>query len=496
MTDIRRLDDDLRRILTHLADELLPLTPWLNDAKPYAPPGAFPWREGPGPWSLTMSDLGFLPFFEGLLAETSGDIDLVARFERVSRDPLASCPILDVESWRAGRGLAKVAQFDIGDSRNMPVDDKNRLCSRAPLYAEFWPLLRATVGQAEVDARAAGAPLDWSRLTAELLTDRCKSWPYWQPRASSTFMRQLRKDVLYAALGARNPAPLPGATRCSSSSASIAGRVTLTREPTRRRRSRSSGEPGAHPGGARSRRGAAAAHPGAAAGRRALGQRQIRLRGRAMKEVDFVVIGSSGGGGTISWLLAKAGFEVVVLEQGADSFKPIHDDVLPAPVNPALRRFNPDPHDEYRYRVEQPVVQTEGREETTTPFARRTPSKPSPSTGMDSVDAGRRLDDLGRLGPPGAPHRLSPQDPFRGHEPARSTRRLGLRRPGLARRLRRDGPVLQRGRDAAGDQRRSAVHQRGYRVFPWYERFSGAPYWERSSGEWKPTLPSPGRRCR
>ncbi len=209
MTDIHRLDDDLRRILTHLADELLPLTPWLNDAKPYTPPGALPWREGPGPWSLTMSDLGFLSFFEGLLAETSGDIDLVARFERVSRDPLASCPILDVESWRAGRGLAKAAQFDIGDSRNMPVDDKNRLCSRAPLYAEFWPLLRATVGQSEADAKAAGAPLDWSRLTAELLTDRCKSWPYWQPRASSTFMRQLRKDVLYAALGARNPAPLP-----------------------------------------------------------------------------------------------------------------------------------------------------------------------------------------------------------------------------------------------------------------------------------------------
>ena len=65
-----------------------------------------------------------------------------------------------------------------------------------------------------------------------------------------------------------------------------------------------------------------------------------------MKEVDFVIIGSSGGGGTISWLLAKAGFEVVVLEQGSDWFKPIQDDGRPEPQNPALRRFNPDPHDE------------------------------------------------------------------------------------------------------------------------------------------------------
>ena len=40
-----------------------------------------------------------------------------------------------------------------------------------------------------------------------------------------------------------------------------------------------------------------------------------------MNNVDFVVIGSSGGGGTIGWLLAMAGFSVVMLELGSDSEK-------------------------------------------------------------------------------------------------------------------------------------------------------------------------------
>ena len=208
MSDIGKLDGGLRRILEHLADELLPLTRWINDAKPYTPPGDLPWREGAGPWSLSVRELGFIRFFEGLLAETSGDIDLVAHFEKVSREPLARAPIPDVETWRSARGLSRAARFDIGDSRNLPVDDKNQLDSRAQFYTEFWPLLRAAVGQAEAEATAAGEPTDWALLTAELLTDQSKAWPSWQPRVSSTFMNQLLRDVLYAVLGTRNPAPV------------------------------------------------------------------------------------------------------------------------------------------------------------------------------------------------------------------------------------------------------------------------------------------------
>lgn len=64
-----------------------------------------------------------------------------------------------------------------------------------------------------------------------------------------------------------------------------------------------------------------------------------------MTTYDFVVVGSGGGGGTIGWLLAKAGFKVAMLEQGPD---------LQRELNQAGDAYNAVVHDEYRFRLGNP----------------------------------------------------------------------------------------------------------------------------------------------
>src|SRR5262249_20021352 len=87
-----------------------------------------------------------------------------------------------------------------------------------------------------------------------------------------------------------------------------------------------------------------------------------------MENADFVVIGSSGGGGTIAWVLAKAGFRVVILELGADWAQPLEKDFPPYtpppgehPLDYDDRRYNPYPHDEYRFRIGRPELKRRPR---------------------------------------------------------------------------------------------------------------------------------------
>lgn len=66
-----------------------------------------------------------------------------------------------------------------------------------------------------------------------------------------------------------------------------------------------------------------------------------------MQVYDFVIVGSGGGGGVVAWVLGKAGFQVLLLEQGADWWQTLDAEQA---------RYSPASHDEYRFRIERPEV--------------------------------------------------------------------------------------------------------------------------------------------
>ncbi len=88
-----------------------------------------------------------------------------------------------------------------------------------------------------------------------------------------------------------------------------------------------------------------------------------------MEEADFAVIGSSGGGGTIAWLLARAGFKVFLAELGPDIAEHLDRQNL---------QYNAATHDEHRFRLGRPALHRRPRGDyntflSTDPGAKVTP---------------------------------------------------------------------------------------------------------------------------
>ncbi|HKH45931.1 MAG TPA: hypothetical protein VKM72_14815 [Thermoanaerobaculia bacterium] len=148
---------------------------------------------------LSLRELGAIPFLERLLAETSGDADLIAHFEKVVQDPLRSCPIQEVRDWRARRGLDPEAKFDIVTSENLMRAGEDQPISRAVFYVEYIPLL---VQAARAAKKAPG--YDSAIFAKELSKNESKFWPS-SSQKSAFLIKRLLEDLLYALMGMQNP---------------------------------------------------------------------------------------------------------------------------------------------------------------------------------------------------------------------------------------------------------------------------------------------------
>ncbi len=89
-------------------------------------------------------------------------------------------------------------------------------------------------------------------------------------------------------------------------------------------------------------------------------------------QANFVVVGSGGGGGTIAWLLAKAGYSVVLLEQGHDITREFEE--VPRHADDT-DGFNSSTHREEYFRLRRPDPKRRLRGDYTT--FRRSESEPA-----------------------------------------------------------------------------------------------------------------------
>ncbi len=201
------LTSEMRDDLAELANGIAPLQQWIEQKKynpekdPTFSGKAMPWR-APGA-SLTPAKTGLIDFFEGLLRETSDDVQSKNTWEKIAADPLSRFPIDDVHTWRAERGLDESASFGIVKSQNVLLDIQNRQIARLTFYQETLPDLAYCLSLSRPDTPAA-----WVTFAQQLFTDQVSAWPG-TAYPASVFLNQFAADLLYAMLGMRNFSAVP-----------------------------------------------------------------------------------------------------------------------------------------------------------------------------------------------------------------------------------------------------------------------------------------------
>jgi choline dehydrogenase-like flavoprotein len=153
-----------------------------------------------------------------------------------------------------------------------------------------------------------------------------------------------------------------------------------------------------------------------------------------MTTKDFVIIGSGGGGGTIAWLLAKAGFSVELLEQGAD---------WSGPLIAEQEKYSTASHDEYRFRIERPELKRRLRGDYNT-FRESESDLAKPfSNGWTGSQLGGGTVLWGGWGFRALPIDYVLKTPFRRDRTIRKAETVGILGRRLARVVLRHGTLLQ-----------------------------------------------------
>jgi hypothetical protein len=200
------LTDQMRSDLAELANGIAPLQRWIEQKK--YNPGEDPTFSGqPMPWrapgaTLTPATTGLIDFFEGLLRETSDDVQSKATWERIAANPLLRSPFEDVQRWRAERGLDEFPTFGIVTSQNVLLDIQNNQIARISFYRDTLPDLAYCL---LLDR--PGTPAGWESFAQQLFTDQVSAWPETVYTASA-FLSQFAADLMYAMLGMRNFSPI------------------------------------------------------------------------------------------------------------------------------------------------------------------------------------------------------------------------------------------------------------------------------------------------